>query len=337
MKNCLYYSMFIDNEWDMKYYSMAYYSLKTLSEVYDGSFDVLVFYYIYDNIDINHFKLNDKYNICTDFDFVKCVKTDYTNKYNVVRKRPYKHDSYMSKWYHLQKALQMGYDKIFFLDCDSMFVRNPSDFFNKYENGKLWTLSCIDPVNDILYPDIKNMNSGQFIIDSKSIRNKKSLYNNIVKKRMYLSKKGRKLLEAKKIDETMLEGYEYFNEQYCGQFTLMDIGLKYEELNYEEITHPADPVIYRIDGKDINTEEWPRYTINLKDTGSYISDIQEKIYVIHYSSGKSIFWVPYEMQTNQMRIEYSDFFKKEFKEIDKKKEDVKITNKVSDSWDLLFT
>ena len=94
-------------------------------------------------------------------------------------------------------------------------------------------------------------------------------------------------------------------------------------------------MIYRINGKDINTEDYPRYTINLKDTDR-ISLTYKKKYMLYIILLVNLFLVPHEMQTNQMRIEYSDFFKKEFEEIHKKKEDVKITNKVSDSWELLL-
>ena len=301
--------MFIGNIDNLRYYCMVYNAMRTLEKVYDGSFDIIVFHD--DCIDIENFYLNDRFNLKKDFPFVSFIKSDYDKKYELNRIRPYKHDGYMSKWYHLQECLKMQYNKVFFLDCDTVFIKNPSCLFDKYEDGILWGLSCVDPVHDLLFPEQANLNSGQFMIASESIKDHENLYDDIVAKRMYLSELARKKLFDKGIiTDGELSGYDYFNEQYCGQMTILDNpNVVYENFNHREIVHPASPVEFLYDNQPAEVSEHKYYKVNMNQNGNAdITEIFDETYIIHYSSGKSVFWVDQELRNQDLLDGYRTMY-----------------------------
>lgn len=314
--------MFVQNIGNLRYYCMVYNAMQSIESIYNGKYDLVVFYD--KSIDIDKFYLNDEYNIKKDFPFVKFIKSDYDTKYSLNRVRPYKHDGYMSKWYHLQKVIEMGYDHVMFLDCDTVFIKDPSELFDKYDGNNLWTLSCTDRVHDMLFPDIPNMNSGQFILKTDKIK-KKNLYKRIYSKRMLMSRIAKeKLYDKGKITDIDLSGYEYFNEQYCGQMVIMEDNIEYKELNAVEVVHPASPVNFLCDNIMKKKEPNPMYSVNLNKNGiADITDIRSDTYIIHYSSGKSVFWVDKQFRNQDLNNGYRNMYNK-------------INNIGKETWELLF-
>ena len=309
---------------NLRYYCMVYNAMRTLFKFYDKSFDVVVFYTFPGDLD--KFLHNEQFDIVKDFPLVKFIKSDYTKKYKMNRERPYVHDGYMSKWYHLQKSFELGYRKVFFLDCDTVFMKNPSYLFQKYDDKSLWTLSCVDPVHDMLFPNSLNMNSGQFMIHRNCIKNLLSLYDDIVKKRSYLCKLAREtLLKKGLISDGELSGYDYFNEQYCGQMILIEPdNVSYKQFDHMEVIHPAAPVEFSCDGHTIKDNKERQYSVNLNANGiPGIYNISKDTCIIHYSSGKSVFWVDKELRNDDLNNGYKDMYNS-----------LKFKNE--DTWELLF-
>jgi len=323
-KNCIYYSMHIENIENLRYFCMVYNAMRSLFKFYDHTFDVLVFYTFPENLETFDYK--EKFNLIKDFPAVKFIESDYTKKYKMNRIRPYTHDGYMSKWYHLQKCFELSYEKVLFLDCDTIFMKNPAYLFTKYANKNLWTLSCSDKIHDILFPDIPNMNSGQFMLDISCVSTINSLYESIVKKRLDLSNLARtKLLDKDIISDAELSGYDYFNEQYCGQMVILETeGVSYNTFDHKEIIHPAAPVEFSVDGKIVKENPDRHYSVNLNQNGiTGIYNINENTCIIHYSSGKSVFWVDKELRNQDLLNGYRNMYNS-----------LKHSN--MDTWGLLF-
>jgi hypothetical protein len=317
--------MHIEDLENLRYFCMVYNALRSLFKFYDHSFDVLVFYTFPENLE--QFYHNEKFNLVKDFPLVQFIESDYIKKYNTNRQRPYRHDGYMSKWYHLQKSFELGYSKVFFLDCDTIFMKNPGYLFEKYSDGNLWTLSCSDPVHDKLFPDMPNMNSGQFMLDINCIQNVSTLYESIVNKRMWLSNLARtELFDKGLISDGELSGYDYFNEQYCGQMVILENeDVSYENFDYIEIIHPASPVEFAYDGNIVQSPNDSLYSVNLNSSGIVgIFNINANTCIIHYSSGKSVFWVDKELRNKDLSDGYDRMYR------------ILKNKNYNNTWELLF-
>lgn len=146
--NVIYFSCYIDGEYALDYYSMLYYALHSLLAVYDNSFDIVVFYsFINCHDDFDQYMHLGKYNLKRDFPNVNFIKSDYIDNYETSNKfgNTSMSDPWMSKWFHLPKLTEMGYSKIFFIDCDVIFFKNPSYIF-EYSTENIWSLGCGDKV-----------------------------------------------------------------------------------------------------------------------------------------------------------------------------------------------
>ena len=210
--------------------------LTTLFNVIDSnpSFDVVAFLKSNDDTFSFDFEHLNQFNIVKDFPNLKIVNSDY----------PYS-DAYMSKWYHFQKAFQMGYEKVFYFDCDIIFFKNPDFLFEKYKDDYFWCLYAdINPYTKAIlgYPGIS---SGQFLM-SKTLFNKiPDFFNTLTKKRVELTNKANKYFEEGLISASDRNSFNYFNEQYCAQEVFHDFKIPIKEIDRYDMNWGYDivPVI----------------------------------------------------------------------------------------------
>lgn len=217
-KNVIYYSLNIPDFSKIGYYSMLYHSLHTLKKYYEeNKFDVVVYYNTpcFKDFSFEQYTHLNKFKIVEAFPFVKFIKSDYPDvKVVSDYSGP---DWYMTKWYHFPKLFDMGYNKVFFLDVDTMFFDYPDYFFRKYDSGSIWTLEeAIYNMTETVLGKA-GINSGQVLISKKNYEKIPNFFKTLVKKRKELIKKGEKLLKSNKLTRSELEGLKFFSEQYCLQ------------------------------------------------------------------------------------------------------------------------
>ena len=80
MKNCIYFNIQIDSEYNIYYYTMLYYALSTLFKYYDNSFDIVIFQSMPDNFDFDKYQYMSKYSIKNDFNNLHIYESDYKSK-----------------------------------------------------------------------------------------------------------------------------------------------------------------------------------------------------------------------------------------------------------------
>lgn len=285
----------------MIYYLQLYNALKSLEEYYSGKYDIIIYYHFYDDLmKDKSYKYLDQYNILNDFNFVKFIESDYNRNYDVVDysclentiKSP--HTPYMSKWYHLESTLHLQYDKILFLDCDVHFFDDIADIFELESNKKFYTLygrPC--KILKILYGDNDRrwINSGQFLVTSEDIDNKK-IYEDIADIRKKLHKYGDILRKQDLINDDELLRWKFFNEQYCGQMFFENIGISLTLFD----NYLVDRAIFTETSSDDILKKYLYYDESTENF--VISDLRTKIYHYHYRS--TPLFLPKEMRSNDV-------------------------------------
>ena len=101
---------------------MLCYALETLENYKTDKFDVVVFYTIPD-INLKKHKFLGNYKIQKRFPWVKFLQSKYEDK-----------DIHLHKWFNLKDVFALGYNNVFYLDCDIIF--------SKEKNFKI-LLKCI--------------------------------------------------------------------------------------------------------------------------------------------------------------------------------------------------
>ena len=223
---------------------MAYWSLKTLSNFYDNSFDVILFY----DSNVENFELEkvhiNNFNMVKDFNFVKFIKLNYYEKYKQ-KKDPFSYKDqnffsnisniWMFKWFGLEKIFSLGYEKILFLDVDTVFYRNPAEIFSSLNEKCVYVsleqmfssiissnskyiskISPNKPANPLLLNrNINNgngINGGQIFFSKVKMNNFFDLY---YKSRLDLNEDAKQLFQEGKIDEIFYKYLTSFNEQWA--------------------------------------------------------------------------------------------------------------------------
>lgn len=277
-KNVIYYSLNIPKWHQIEYYSMLYHSLATLKKYYNNEFDVVVFYNTpaFENNSFEQYMHLNRYKIIDAFPFVKFIKSDYKDK-----------DWYMTKWYHFPKLFDMGYEKVFFLDCDTMFFDKPDFFFLKYSSNSFWALQegLHNTTKQVLGEE--GINSGQVLISKKIYDKIPNFYKTLVNKRKQLIKKAEKLNKNKKLSDTELDGFKYFSEQYCAQMAFKDVGVPIEIFDTKDITYGgARESTYRV--------------VVRRDQVF----IETNVVILHYTSAWAYTVIPENLHTSNMTERY---------------------------------
>lgn len=224
MKNVLLYSLFHRANSEGEFFSMLHYSLYTLKkQKIKSSFDVVVMMCSDDkNFDLLNYNHLNQFCLKNDFPEVKFILTDYND------------NPHMSKWYHIQKTFELGYDKVFFLDCDTIFFDDPSEFFD-YDMGSVYCLREMrNRVNDILLKQ-DGINSGHVVLDRIVFEKIPNFYKTIVNRRLVLNNNARYLLGSNNITKLEYENFCFFNEQYCAQMCFVDRKIPIISLNVNKI------------------------------------------------------------------------------------------------------
>lgn len=269
-KNCLCFNIVISDINSIPYYGMLYQALKTLMPFYTEKYDIVVFYDFNSVIDINTYKYNNNFSLL-EFDKVKFIQSDYSKKYIITKVMPRLHDAYISKWYNIGNLFSMGYEKVFFNDCDILFYKNIDYFFQKYNlKNTVYGLGAYDKVFSILYPTIEPFMSGQLIIDKTCDINWEAFYTNVIGIRNEQNNLSEKLYRDNIISLEEKNAFQYFNEQYA-PFIYMkksNTFLHLEENDYHVINWRT------LDKQNI------RYKISIKNNNIILNSIDASI--LHY-------------------------------------------------------
>jgi len=284
--NALLFSLYHHVGSNGEYISMLHYSLKTLHEVMSNSnFDIVVF--LCSNkkdfsFDFNHL---DKFNIVKDYPNVKIFYSDYNSK-----------DAYMAKWYHFEKTFELGYKKVFYFDCDTIFLQDPSFLFTKYTDESFWCLfEGLHSKTEKLLGHA-GINSGHFLMHKDLFRKIPKFFESVLKTRTDLNVKAERYLNKNVITGSEYEEFLYFSEQYCAQVLLLSLDIPIKELSYKELSWGGESgTVIRDDNEN------PTY----KNTPSV---------VWHYTTGDAHRVLPLEYHTPFHNLRYKSDKLKEYKD-----------------------
>lgn len=274
-KNAIVFSLNVHNEHSKIYYAMLYQALKTLSKFYLGHYDVVVYYtFTNQNYSFENFAYKDKYNMYKEFGkFVKFIETDYDKRYDTTYVLGQKNlaDPWMAKWYHMVKAIELGYDKIFYTDCDVLFYSDVGYLFHQYADDEIAVLFC--SANPLLL-DTRPVSSGQFVIHKNFFGDTATFFDKVLEKRKILNDRGEHLHSHGKISRDEVLNWYFFNEQHCGQMVFEDNGanfVQFDEMDY------VTPAWSNIDKNHLRN----MYTLQIVDNNIKIKNVLTS--VIHYS------------------------------------------------------
>lgn len=264
-KNALYFPLGIKRD-KMQYYCMLHYSLKTLHNYYDNQFDIVV---TVSSPDFDIWKEDYMgFNLVKDYPNVKFIKSDYFNAEQISK------DPVIQKWYDLEKVFELGYDLVFFLDCDTIFYKNVNYLFTKYNNGNVWALH--EGYNE-QFVKVLNRNgipSGQVMFPKNIFYSIPNFGQKIIDKQKELIK-----LAREKLDERNASWFETLSEQYSAQMVLADNGY------YPDALHCTDVCF----GRHLYEVEYSEDDILLK--------VSDNIAVIHYFGTMNWLFLPKEYLT----------------------------------------
>ena len=219
----MYFSLYCKDKDNVEYYSMLYYALETLEQFQPLSFDVVVFYSM-PGVNFKQYKHLKKQKIQKRFPWVKFVKSKY-----------YDTDIHLHKWFNLPYVFDLGYTKVFYLDCDIVFLKDPNSIFSKYNETGIYQLveGGNTPVSKILGKP--GAASGQWVINKKTFDKTFNLYNFILKNKQELIEKSKVVLDRK----TAI-WFCTVVEQYAAQVTLnkqniITRNFEIEDVNWHEI------------------------------------------------------------------------------------------------------
>lgn len=266
---------------------MLYNALDSLSNFYDQSFSVEVYYTF---PDFRNYRYLDKYNIYEKFNHLfNLVESSYDKQYTIDTNPNGLNTPWMSKWYNLENILSKGYDKIFLIDSDVIFYQNPNYIFEKYSDDKIYGLGLWDDIAKKICPTLSPMGSGQLIIPKKFHVNKKNFYAKVLKERKRLNSVAKKLLNNKTIKQDEFDNFTFFNEQYCGQNILTTNGKNFAGLDRQDFTTPS--------GSNLESDN-PVYRVEVDGKNIKVVDINTAI--IHYSAGHACFMLPEHLRDQSL-------------------------------------
>ena len=235
--DCLYFSLLVTKDSNIEYVRMLKKALSDLNKHHkkEYGYDVLVF----TNLNIRF----------PEYKFVKVIKTDYTDRYEVCdyyqtyNKENFNinqylnrnlHSSWMHKWYALENVIKLGYDRIFFSDCDVVINGNLNRIFSLYDE--------LENKNNFYFPEVFDetldkyfhlnfaANSGHFLLRPTKI-NEMNIYEKIVEKRRDMDIVMASFFEKEKFSIETLEHFGFFNEQYCAQMYFEKLGYTIKPFN----------------------------------------------------------------------------------------------------------
>ena len=281
-KNALMFNLHVEDKSNMSFYSMLYFALETLEKVYDGTFDVVVYY------KTKNFEFKKEFHL---------------GGYNIYRQFLF------PKWYALQKTFELGYEKVFMIDNDIIFCDNPSSMFEKYGNKNVAHIGADgwEQKQGGFRPILERVGiaSGNEIILREAIHPLNTFFERAVEHRIKLIKKSEEMMKNGQISERIYNNFKFFSEQFAGNFALQDPydpnnipeGKEFVEIQREDLVTPDESNYLNSDR--LNN---PYYCLNIENNIIRITNIKTKI--IHYSSSASPLYIPKKLFTTEL-IKYS--------------------------------
>lgn len=272
MKNVVYFSLFIPTIENPNYYSMLYHALETLQPFYKNQYDVVVFYSTPD-ADLKSYIHLNSFNLITDFPWVKFIESDY---------HTFSSNIYMHKWYNLEKVFDLGYDRVFYLDCDIVFNKDPAYMFERYNDKTAWALY---EGNDTLiykflgYPGVP---SGQLIISRTLFEKCDNLYERVLLKQTELIERAQS-----ELTETQAKWFVTLSEQYSAQAVMLDSDILIRPLSMFDVNFGVSA-----------------FEIELNDQVPIVKNGNSAI--THYFGKNDYIFVPDKLKTPSMRFRSSN-------------------------------
>lgn len=241
-KNAIVFTLQANSPKSMHYYAMAHYALETLQPFYTGDYDI-IFYHDVSGFDFDNDKYNSEYNIKNDFPWVEYIKSPYKELYSIpdVYARGAIHDAYMCKWYHLQETFKRGYDKLFMLDLDVTFIRDPGYFFEKYDDPT--SFRCDDEIIRLLLKKC-GWSSAHIIVKKEHIGEIDTFYDRVAIQRKILYNRSKLLWDTGKISQFEHENFCFFSEQYSGQL-IIEKRKRFVSFDHDDVywKHPIEKIV----------------------------------------------------------------------------------------------
>lgn len=288
--NAILYSLYLKENSTKEHYSFLHYSLSTLYRFISDrpSFEVIVFICIEEeNFSIATYKHLDRFNLLHDFPQVKFVVDGYYKKYKDSK------DPYMAKWYHIERGFQRGYEKILFLDCDTMFFKDPNYFFEKYSSKYAWVIYEAMAPHTQKVLKTRGINSGQILLHKSMFDKFEDFFENLLKTREEINNVAKNMEKEGLLTSKELSAFCFFSEQYGPQVALLKKGVLLKELDYEDIMY-GDPYnnIYNVFRNFEN------------DTVDVIRIKNEINGILHYTSGAGHTILPFKYHTTFLQERY---------------------------------
>ena len=271
-KDAIYYTLHMKNEKGLDFYGMLYYSLETLMEFYDGSYDIVVVWSTNaDWFDMHDYEYLGKYNIPRDFAAanIKFVKSDYNDE-----------DVFMHRWYNFERVFEIGYERVFYIDSDVMYFGKPNQLFdrNKYAPGSFYVLT--EGSNQIVL-DVLERNGaamGQVLVDRDTFYSVNDLYGNISRMRLELIDKAKRVLQ----NENDCNWFCNLVEQYAAYMVFINQNIPVGGLYLTDVCFGPECHRFRIVGNHAEFTEM--YTT-----------------IFHYFGNCGYYVVPDRLRTDNMK------------------------------------
>ena len=276
------FALFLDdyNDNNMKYYCMLYYALETLyktSYKTEKQFDIVVYYNKQKN-DLKSTKVFEgDENLFLDFPDVNFIEFDFNRETNS--------DVFFFKWNTMDHLFaNFDYDKVFVIDSDIIFTKNPAYMFNKYNRN-----DCAYVIGEGSDETIKKVlggngiNGGQIILPSKIYHEKIKDFSNKIKiERKKLLKKAKEVLNEKDY-----KWFDHLSDQYSMLMVLNNSGVELDDI------HGPD-IIYGSGASEISLDE--------NDVLSFYT----KASILHYLAYFGFMMVPDRLKTKWMKERYKE-------------------------------
>ena len=271
----------------MNYYSMLYTSLLSLEKFYKDTYDIVIYYSSpFDLKKYNHYNNSKKYNLFERFPYVKFIETDYrSNGEKVGLDGMHLPFAAFHKWYCLNHICNMGYQNVFFTDCDVIYHDDINILFNKYKPNfnEVYCLRESEQPNIIKVLDESGMNGGQHLINAKTIQKNPDFYYRCIYNYNQLIPKAKAVL-----DDYTFKCFMNLAEQYAAQVSFNDCGIKLIPFDCSDICY----------GEGL-------YEESIIENRLRIKNIKPKI--LHYFGINGFKFVPFELMTDEMKKQYNQY------------------------------
>lgn len=284
-KNCIFFPLYIYNDWSYGYISTLYFALESLKKVRssDSDYDVVVYCKYPDNFNnINEIfseASRVKYNFEKDFPFVNFVNFDFSHNDSGTGS-----DKYFFKWKALDHFFaNYNYNDVFVIDSDVLFFNDPISVFNSCsDKSSVYGLQegSSQKTKDILTENLKGgdfgnhpnaWNGGQLYLTRSVYEKVAPMYNSMQFAKKDLLQTARKVYT----DDSDYRFFDVLSDQYAMTLIFMRMSINRESI----------PDMLCGGGYNVSISKEPRGLI-------FYSNVS----IIHYFTGRGYMFVPHQLR-----------------------------------------